>query len=393
MLKICPVLWVLVLAVLIGSTGCFKQTQYSGFKVDPSTQMVVGRYRVDKSHWYCYLTRIDLKTNKILVETPTFENAVGEAMELSDGTVAFSYLRAPGTVQHKVGLIDVRGRYRDIRTRNDDASFVLGYLNQLTIWSGANYSNGDFVEWMDTKGKNVTKDTLVIHPQSMTRLEGIAFDPGNRLFLIAVDSHSRFYPPGLAPMAPYGFLVALDPIGKKFRKMEWPYFWTNPALCMIPSQKILLVAPNVDERHAVGAIDHVKHQIDFVTYPEFKLIQSIQLPGMAWEITYAPESNKAYVRVERSTLGLKSGIAVIDVTTQKMIRFLEMPCSSIRYVGLNRLAVCTWDQRKEITKDPTEACSNYRLLLFYTQTDKVVATFPGQYDRIGHDSEIETAAY
>jgi len=393
MLKMCPVLWMLVLAVLIGSTGCFKQTKYSGFKVDPSTQMVVGRYRVDKNHWHCYLTRIDLKTNKILVETPTFENAVGEAMELSDGTVAFSYLRAPGTVQHKVGLIDARGRYRDIRTRNDDASFVLGYLSQLTIWAGANYDDGDVVEWMDTKGKNVTKETLVIHPQAMTRLEGITFDPGNRLFLIPVDSYSRFYPPGLAPMAPYGFLVTLDPIGKKFRKIEWPYFWTSPALCVVPSKKILLVAPVVDNRYQVDTPEHVTHQIDFVTYPGFKLIQSIQLPGMAWEITYAPVQQKAYVRVQNALGNQKSGIAVIDVTTKKMIQFLEMPCSSIRYVGLNRLAVCTWDQSEKITKDPTEACSNYRLLLLDTQTDKVVATFPGQYDRIGHDSEIETAAY
>jgi hypothetical protein len=358
--------------------------------MDPETQIVVAKSVVSGNDIAFYLTRIDLTTNAI-VDERTLSDEPYQMLELADGAVAITYCRQPGTFQKKIGIIDQKGRLRNRGVAHYDPGDFFAYQNQLMLWSGGSYAEGDFVEWVDKKGHS--KKDIEIHPKAMMRSEGITFDAGHRQFLIAVDSHSRLYPPGLAPMAPYGFLVALDPINRKFRKIEWPYFWTNPALCIIPSRKTLLVAPNVDERRSVGAIGHVKHQIDFVTYPGFKLIQSIQLPGMAWEIAYAPTQQKAYVRVEKSTLGLKSGIAVIDIATKKMIRFLEMPCSSIRYVGLNRLAVCTWDQRKEITKDPTKACSNYRLLLFDTQTDKVVATFPGYYDRIGHDSEIETAAY
>ncbi len=381
------------LSLFLCLSGCAFNRPHLDFKINPETQLVVGRYKTNENAWHSYLTRIDLKTNKILLETPLFGNPAGDISELSDGTVAFSYLRAPGTVQHKVGLIDATGRYRNVRTTNDDASFILGYLNRVTIWSGANYDTGEFIEWMDSKGKGRSKQTIEIHSQAMTRRESITFDSKNHLYLICIRSYLRNHVVGLAPFSPYGILIRIDPYTHSFSKQEWPYYWTDPALCIIPSQKALLVAPNIDGRYPVDTPEHVTHQIDFVTYPGFKLIQSIQLPGMAWEITYAPVQKKAYVRVQNALGNQKSGIAVIDVPTKKMVRFLEMPCSSIRYVGLNRLAVCTWDQRKEITKDPREACSNYRLLLFDTQTDKVVATFPGQYDRIGHDSEIETAAY
>ena len=385
--------FVILAGLLSLVAGCHRAPSV---KADPLHQMVAAKYRIEQDgdhlKWKYYVSRIDLRTNTIVSETQIPEEPY-QLLELPNGSVVVTFCRAPGTYQKKLGIIDSDGKYkRFLRTAQLDPNATWTFGKEVMVLEGGAFSGPLHAQWVTQKGKS--KRVVKLDDSAMLNIESICYSPREKAFLMAADVFS----PGHLVTA-NNMLIKLYPQKGTFTKKQWPYYWTAPNLCFIASTNKVLVGPVVDERISQEMAGHIIHRIDIVGYPNFNLIKIILLEGIVRDIVYAPDVEKAYVRVEyfdtKKPLTLRPmeyKTAVIDLKTNRLLGYLKFQSSTIHYEGHHRLACDDWQWEYRI--DPATGSynlykKNTRLILLDTRTDTVVAEFPGDYHKVGIDAEIQ----
>ncbi len=247
------------------------------------------------------------------------------------------------------------------------------------VWTGGSYGDSDEFAWFD-KGNRIIEKTVAL--KSAMGVSNPYFDPYSNNYWFTAEVFGLGHYKEIRPIDSVNQLAKIDMNAKSVTISHWPFYWTVPQLCIIPSDNIILVAANVDQRVKYGTAQYYASTLYWVRYPDFKPIASLKLPGFPEGMTYVHANNKVYIRTISLPEGRKTGVAIVDVKTRKLIQFMDIDCTEIRYVGHNRLAAI-------IYSGPVRAADKKQLLLIDTTTDKVVKTYDGIFDRIAHDAALE----
>lgn len=362
--------------IIVLVTGCQPTKP---IKVDPANQMVAyGSSGPDRG----FIARIDIQSGKIIAtHSVSVPPSIYSLNEFSDGTVGIIYCRAPGQVAKKYGRLWPDGKVRTHSSPFDDQSEFFWDGKQYAIWSGASYSDPDEITWMDQYDRVVKTEVVAT---SAMMYGARAYDVRQNRYWVPVDVYSQGKYKDLKEIDPVNKLAKIDIKNRKIERINWPFYWTPPPIQILPSASIILVAPIADRRYEEWEKEAIPATLFWTRYPDFKILDQTKVPGMIEEMAYVHADQKVYLRVLASRPGMKSGIAVVDVPTRKMIRFLEWDVKTIGYVGNHRLAAIVWRKAKQ----PGRYIGS-DLVLIDTQTDQVVHQLTGTFDRIGIDSAIE----
>ena len=381
-MKVTPVdggLRALIIGALILATGCsIGSKRASQTPPNPDSQMVVERLLREASGGYrFYVDRIDLHTNQI-IQTIEVPEQPYYLLEIPDGRVIFSFTRAPGQFQKKLGEITQEGVYRKfMNTTYDSPTPVTVYDNQLFIVEGISHSLEMGLEIADLKGKSLSY--VVLAKSAMMSPSNIMVTPLTVTMFPLVYHKDTSRPDGTKRISEQ---FILDLSTKKIKKNDTLYYWTDSMIAQREDKKTVFIAPDVDSRIAQDSPKYVIKRIDKVTYPEMQLLKSFPMKDQIHEMAYDPASQKLYASMRDG-----AGIAVIDSKTNTHLYDLPYAAEAIAYVGHQRLAIsiANW----KIATNGNPELIDAKLILIDTQTDQVVATFEGNYGHIGRDVGLQ----
>jgi len=359
------------------SSSCSLTTQITP---KPDSQMVAERLVREASGRYkFYVDRIDLNTNQIIQTTEVPEQPY-YLLEIPDGRVIFSFTRAPGQFQKKLGEISRQGRYRVfMNSEYYSPTPVTVYNGQVFIVEGIDISLELGMEIANLKGKNLSYTAL--SKNAMMSPPNIMVTPTDTTItmfpLVYYKDASR--PDGTKRISEQ-FIFDLS--NNKIKKNDTPYSWTASVSIERSNAKTVFIAPDVDSRHDQDSPEYVIKRVDKVHYPDMTPIASFPLKDQVHEMAYDPASQKLYARMRDG-----AGIAVIDSKTNTHLYDLPYSAEAIAYVGQQRLAIsiANW----KIATNGIPELTDAKLILIDTQTDQVVATFEGNYGHIGRDVGLQ----
>ena len=366
------------IGILIFTTGLMGCTGAPKFTPKPESQMVAERLVPEASGKYrFYVDRIDLHTNQIIQTTEVPEQPY-YLLEIPDGRVIFSFTRAPGTFQRKLGEITQAGVYKKfMNTTYDSPTPVTVYDNQLFIVEGIHHSLEMGLEIADLKGKSLSY--AVLAKNAMMSPSNITVTPLTITMFPLVYYKDAARPDGTKRISEE---FSIDLSTKKIKTNDTLYYWAESIIAKRGDKKTAFIAPDVDYRISQNSPEYVIKRIDKVTYPEMQLLKSFPLKDQVHEMAYAPDAQKLYARMRDG-----AGIAVIDTQTDTHLYDLPYAAESIAYVGHQRLAISIANWKMSATGTPELIAP--KMILLNTQTDQIVATFEGYYGHIGHDVGLQ----
>lgn len=366
----------LIIGTLILATGCsIGSKRASQTPPNPDSQMVVERLLREASGGYrFYVDRIDLHTNQIIQTTEVPEQPY-YLLEIPDGRVIFSFTRAPGTFQKKLGELTKEGRYRMfMKTVYYSPTPITVYNSQIFIVEGINIDRELSLEIADLKGKSLSY-TILSKSAMVSPAEW--FINTNTLEWILFPS---VY--GKNPLEEKTKEFKFNFNKKELRISSIPIQNTSGLIVESGNKDTIFLSPGVNKTEQQDSPEYVIKRVDKVHYPDMTPIASFPLKDQVHEMAYAPASQKLYARMRDG-----AGIAVIDAKTNTHLYDLPYAAESIAYVGQQRLAIsiANWKIATTGTPELTDA----KLILIDTQTDQVVATFEGNYGHIGRDVGLQ----
>lgn len=356
----------------IWNSGC---TRASKFSPKPDSQMVVERLvREASGHYKFYVDRIDLNTNQIVQTTEVPEQPY-YLLEIPDGRVIFSFTRAPGQFQKKLGEITGQGRYRVfMNSEYYSPTPVTVYNGQIFIVEGIDISLELGIEIADLKGKSLSY-TLLSKSAMVSPAEWF-INPNTQQWIVFPSVY------GENPLEENTAEFKFNLTKKELHISPPPIQNTSGLIVERGDKDSLFLSPGVNKTEPQDAPNYVIKRIDKVTYPEMQLLKSFPMKDQIHEMAYDPASQKLYARMRDG-----AGIAVIDSKTNTHLYDLPYAAEAIAHVGKQRLAIsiANWKIAANGTPELIEA----KLILLDTQTDQVVATFEGNYGHIGRDVGLQ----
>jgi hypothetical protein len=379
-MKVTPVaggiLRALIIGALILATGCsLGGKRASQTPPKPDSEMVVERLVREASGGYrFYVDRIDLHTNKIIQTTEVPEQPY-YLLEIPDGRVIFSFTRAPGTFQKKLGELTREGRYRMfMKTVYYSPTPITVYNSQIFIVEGINIDRELSLEVANLKGRSLSY--VVLAKSAMVSPAEWFINPNTLQWIVFPSIY------GKTVLEEKTKAIKFKLNQKDFLVSPIPIADTSGLIVAKGKENTLFISPGVNKNEPQDSPNYVIKRIDKVTYPEMQLLKSFPMKDQIHEMAYDPASQKLYASMRDG-----AGIAVIDSKTNTHLYDLPYAAEAIAYVGHQRLAIsiANW----KIATNGNPELIDAKLILIDTQTDQVVATFEGNYGHIGRDVGLQ----